>query len=814
MYFRANLITIMKLSTFALLCLLGTFSLKASHNQGAFFNYQVTHLNQGYRVDVELHLFEAMSPLGTKFGNSFRVTGFGDFFIYKIDSIQRPQGDSLCPSGYLWEYVYRGSTNWSRVVPASGVTANIAITCCRVDGENLIDTLALSTNISFHVGSYRLNPPSLGIYLPKACNITADLGILKFARTDHHTILDFSVDSIPSDMDSVKYRLVPVYSDVGIANIYESGYSFFTPLPDKSEDTLNAYNIFDERQGTLSFKANGATTIEGLYFVSVAYDYYRDGFIVTTAYSYGVVNLSLGDSLLSSSLRLEALTKDSSYVLQDNDELEFTLFYGDSLNLGFKSYTTGGFGMTAGRLKGLTDTIGMGPGLAQPYLYKDQNSALGDTSITWFRWNPNLADFAQRPGTYKFKIPFAGDSCGSGSMLTNVTIHLRRSPSLSWRDTINACIGEELTLTRHFSGPGYSFGPANWFHYTNLDTVRLFAFQSGYVYLYDSAGVARDSAYLNAQFHSAPLPLNANAQLTQFTITEPPTSRSQLWTINSLVPLNGDSEDLVKIVGAGKYSALSYLPSDPCAYPTDTVRIEYDFTWGANYDETGPENRQISKTAGRLGEYYQQRISVNQDSRVIEKIFIQGLINRTSSPRLVFVELETSDGWVRNLSYSLPSGQSYIEVPEEIMLNPGKTLDIRVSLVSFLQMNLVEGSGGSFSIGGLTFSDFEKDQRHFAPIGITSTNYRVPIGIRYKGTIGVEEATLNTVSVYPNPANTYLWIDHENYKEITWTIWSITGRPIKTGSLNEDHQKVSLLDLSPGVYQIEIDGRFFKLVKL
>lgn len=791
----------MRKAAFLFIFLFAVLKVSASHNRAGYFNYKVENSNL---LEVELHLFQDLGSFGFQFYNYYVVTGARNFTVYKVDSVHRPISDSLCPDHYIWEYIYKGSVLLNGTGQA-GLTFDLQLGCCRVNGVNLNDSVLGNTAyLSFHVAARLHNPsPGTQYWALRDCNITNDISIVKSAVTDKREVLDFSVDSLPKGIDSVRYRLVPCYQSVGVPSVYNSGYSALAPLPDQSEDTLNSVNSFDSRWGTLSFQARGATSQMGDYFLAVAYDYYRGGSVATTAYSYGTVNLRPGDSTISSSLRLEISTKDSTFSIDNSGLLKFVLNYRDSLEFEVKAFSTAGIGVRQAIFKGLTDTTGLGLGLNQPQVTTLGAQIVNDTSESRFSWAPSYKDFEIRPSKFLYKLVFPSDTCGVNPIMVNILIQLQPSASFANRDTIYACFGQDVQVSKIFADTTFTFGPQAWFQVPYGDTATLLANQSGYIYLVDSSGLSVDSLYLLTTLSDSLAVIGVDPQLTELSFLHQGIAETQEWKINSLLPVIGQREDSLVITGAGQYAAVTELQNDSCLYFTDTIGVEYDFTWGANFGLPGPENIDIADVQGIFGKYYTQTISLNQGMRVIEKIYIQGVRNQTSSTRTLNVELETPDGWSKSLVISVPPGQPYAVIEEEIALTTVRSLEVRVSISGVFQAYLVQGTGSPYSIGGLTFSNFQYDQQPFAS--------RIPLGFRYKGTIGVIEQEFEPLKLYPNPVEDVLYIEGAE-EGSEWTFWSITGTQVKTGVLKEGQLSISTADLPRGVYTFQIGEQYEKVL--
>ena len=70
------------------------------------------------------------------------------------------------------------------------------------------------------------------------------------------------------------------------------------------------------------------------------------------------------------------------------------------------------------------------------------------------------------------------------------------------------------------------------------------------------------------------------------------------------------------------------------------------------------------------------------------------------------------------------------------------------------------------------------------------------------GTVGVEENTLESVSIYPNPANSMLTIDGGN-AEYTYTMYNGMGQIVANGKAN-GVERVNVSDMAKGIYFLRL----------
>ena len=83
------------------------------------------------------------------------------------------------------------------------------------------------------------------------------------------------------------------------------------------------------------------------------------------------------------------------------------------------------------------------------------------------------------------------------------------------------------------------------------------------------------------------------------------------------------------------------------------------------------------------------------------------------------------------------------------------------------------------------------------------------------GTLGVDEASAQTISVYPNPATGQIKISSGSTSEAAFEVFSAAGTSVLTGKLINGEATADLSSLAPGLYLLKIAGnnQTRKLVK-
>jgi len=69
---------------------------------------------------------------------------------------------------------------------------------------------------------------------------------------------------------------------------------------------------------------------------------------------------------------------------------------------------------------------------------------------------------------------------------------------------------------------------------------------------------------------------------------------------------------------------------------------------------------------------------------------------------------------------------------------------------------------------------------------------------------GIEEESINSISAYPNPFNNQITISGEWERGSHFSILDATGRMVVSGKLNSNNQTIATIQLSNGVYLLEV----------
>ncbi len=154
----------------------------------------------------------------------------------------------------------------------------------------------------------------------------------------------------------------------------------------------------------------------------------------------------------------------------------------------------------------------------------------------------------------------------------------------------------------------------------------------------------------------------------------------------------------------------------------------------------------------------------------------------------------------------------------DVMINPLPTVD--------LGDNQTVCDGETFTLDAGTFETYLwNDGSEQQTLDVTTTgDYSVEVTdangcansdavhIDFQDCTNIETAnTINTVSIYPNPAKQFIVVENADAKKIEFL--DITGKTIKEISNQEAKQVIDISGLKPGVYFIKSSNRVLKFIK-
>lgn len=73
---------------------------------------------------------------------------------------------------------------------------------------------------------------------------------------------------------------------------------------------------------------------------------------------------------------------------------------------------------------------------------------------------------------------------------------------------------------------------------------------------------------------------------------------------------------------------------------------------------------------------------------------------------------------------------------------------------------------------------------------------------------------VSPVTIYPNPASSIITILHENQRSTPYSLLTITGELVMSGTADANAFDLTIDDIPSGMYVLTMSGEFFKFIKL
>ncbi len=128
---------------------------------------------------------------------------------------------------------------------------------------------------------------------------------------------------------------------------------------------------------------------------------------------------------------------------------------------------------------------------------------------------------------------------------------------------------------------------------------------------------------------------------------------------------------------------------------------------------------------------------------------------------------------------------------------------------SYSQSVEVVSSGGGETTGG-NYSNFSVIGETFVNNCIVNGNYKTAIGFLNDvvcGIItGIDETVLNNedISIFPNPTSNELFIEMQNIKDVSISIFNSFGQSVFTSRVQSENGSIDISRLRTGIYFVEI----------
>jgi hypothetical protein len=133
-----------------------------------------------------------------------------------------------------------------------------------------------------------------------------------------------------------------------------------------------------------------------------------------------------------------------------------------------------------------------------------------------------------------------------------------------------------------------------------------------------------------------------------------------------------------------------------------------------------------------------------------------------------------------------------------VLLTPNKLMGFAIAYCDNDETTSRENFIGSMTLTSGTANDLYKNASLFGPMILIDPDY---VGINFG-----KNNRLNKLNVYPNPANSQITLNisvHDNNVNF-YTISSITGEVLKSGSFQGKSKIISIENLNSGMYLLEV----------
>ncbi|MRT16973.1 T9SS type A sorting domain-containing protein [Vitellibacter sp. q18] len=122
--------------------------------------------------------------------------------------------------------------------------------------------------------------------------------------------------------------------------------------------------------------------------------------------------------------------------------------------------------------------------------------------------------------------------------------------------------------------------------------------------------------------------------------------------------------------------------------------------------------------------------------------------------------------------------------------------------------DIIQNNDGSYTIGGNSYSNISGDKTENSK---GASDYWI---VNFSTILGVEEnPTINTITLYPNPANSVLYIKNSERIIDSLIIYSPLGKIIDEFTVNNNSAAVDISGLATGIYYITLKSGNDKTIK-
>ena len=797
-----------------------SFNVSGSHVFGSYYEHRVDPVNNTW--EVQFHLFRNFYGFGSAPAN-VTLQGPLTIALNRVGSgpLDTVEVEDINCGGFIYEeYLY------TAIVPISTLPLNASLTpleftignvaCCVADYKNIdaLNTYNTSTSVTIY--------PKVGVNGQLTLEYFDNIGTtpMPLQAAFPYTTNYNSFQLLPGmqGADSVAYELVNPKSTPSQNIGFAAGYTALAPFPDYTEDTLNGPCLHFPQQNIISTKVIPGGYQPGFYVMAFEKRYYRTGNLIFKDVTLGMVYFKMYDGTKSIPT-VEVSDKDTSWIISDNPEvLQYNLEYGDTLRLQFKV----GVGQPGDSLyvfsqQSFVDSSRIPAFVSSGYEFPELKShnpggqwKATDTNLVELSFIPGPANFWNGGELWVCPITWRLYACGGVVNGVRVRIQLNGSPGITVNtlrlDTANFCDTKSVQLTSLGFSQGDYWSPGILADDSTAIKTEINPLSSQWIYWMSANGNKRDSIFLRRVPADSIYSLQSTGSSIQKLDAD--NSLSQVWTMAERVDMNGVKEDQFPIVGAGSYSVKSEVYGvNNCDHYSDTLKVDQDFIWGSNMADDGRYTASVLSTDTILG-VYECKIRVPSSVREFEYLYILGLENiKPDVPRKVRVRVFNSGPYLDTICYV--GKESYLKIPVDIVLQNWDFIRLEVHFLENLNIQLLENTASSLAVNLMENYEFNEIMPN-TPIAVS--NYRLPLGYKFKGTIDLDENRVpkTGIRLYPNPGSDYIEVELAEAKENEYCrVYSSQGQLMLEGNYEVFESKLVLAvdQLPNGVYLLHVAGQ-------
>lgn len=798
-----------KLILLGLLLFVST-SLNASHYLGAYFEYKVDSANQ--MLEVRLHvLYDSTGIMGPQ--NSYQMQGpVSRNLIYYGNQVGAPTvyypiGSNNCSGRAYFERVYVGLLDLTinaMQTPGRKVFS-VGLRCCNAPMANVYDSrLHLELSIWPRIdtnGNY---------YYPEFDNTGRNPLMVQNAYPDIRNDLNFGLSAQPLGRDSSYHKLLDVQRLANTSKSYKSGYSGITPLPDQSEDPQNGPIIYDPQQRMISSKAVGGSYDPGVYILRFRNQYFRNGvpyFVddcLPLVYYHGrdstltdslVTHIDRNGQNLASPAASQSITINAGFMENIQVDLSAYAGLGDTIFLveSNLSIDTASLNLPSGTNFNVPSLVSLNPA-------KTLNAL--DTNKLRLQFQAHGDNYFFGPRQYTYSLVFSNARCDGFAANVTIEIKLEANPFLAAPgardDSLFYCLNTNPAVMAINAQSDAYWSPGSLVQDSTAKQTQLSGNFSGWLYLVRANGVRLDSVYLKSESPQAVLPLQPGVLETIYHGTGATNAADQTWLISNLIEVKPIQKNLLPIMGSGTYTFVNDYGLNRCKEYSDTFKVQDKFLWNSNF---GVDQTSLNgvRRGTSVNEQFAISLGMPNDARFIRKIFFYGFRNPDpNQPKPIKLKLTTSYGYQDSVRFEV-SNQSFVEFPVNFDLGPGLQAELVVTMGAGLEYQYIYYHRADFTRNTLRFSDMRNGR---VGSNLVVRNFRLPLGFRYKGQVGLmENHTDQAYDLYPNPSTGLLYLNWYQEAVAEAVIYSNTSQLLRRIKVQKGTNVLDL-NLKPGLYYL------------